>query len=64
MENLADQSKQLNQSEEGVANAGAYLDSDSSLSLLSGGKGNKDILGMLGEELYQQTDFMCEEWNN
>ena len=39
------------------------LDSDSSLSLLSGSgrRGNKDILGMLGEELDQQTDFMCEE---
>jgi hypothetical protein len=39
------------------------IDSDSSLSLLSSDRrrGNKDILGMLGEELDQQTDFMCEE---
>lgn len=36
--------------------------SESSSSLLSGsGKRNKDILGMLGDDVDQQTDFMCEE---
>ena len=37
--------------------------SQSSMSMISGGgKNNKDILGMLGDDLDNQTDFMCEEW--
>ena len=37
--------------------------SQSSMSMISGGgKNNKDILGMLGDDLDNQTYFMCEEW--
>ena len=53
------ESKELNPSEN--ANAAFFDSSESDGSLLGSGKVNKDILGMLGEELDQQTDFMCEE---
>jgi hypothetical protein len=53
----ANQSKVANQSEE----LPVILDSsDSDISLLTG-KDNKDILGMLGDDDENQTDFMCEE---
>lgn len=37
--------------------------SESSTSLLSSRR-NKDILGMLGDDVENQTDMMCEEWFN